>query len=168
MSLSKYLLMALVIAALVSPVLADAEVDNSTIYQSSSDSILSTPFVDFNLWILITLLGLGFLILSNITKPDQNPALWAIISPLFLFPSAYFSLMLRQSFVVSTLVDEGTGVGAIDEIHVHISNLMTHPEWLCVIMSIITILSFVNIWFIITKKPIEKTKKEEFVGGGGI
>lgn len=126
-------------------------------YISTTDLVMSTPFIDFSLWVFITLLGVGFLILSNICKEEQAPKLWAILSPLFFGPSTYFTLFLRKT-VVTTYFNSSS------ELHVNAVNVITHPEWLCVLMAIITVISCVNLWMALSKKPIEKTRKEEFLG----
>ncbi len=128
-------------------------------YISTSDLVLSTPYLDFNLWVLITLLGLGFLVLSNLCNENQAPKLWAIIAPWFIGPSAYFTLFLRKTSVTTYFNNTA-------ELHVNSVNIITHPEWLCVVMSFVLVISFVNIWMHLAKKPMEKSKKEEVVGKG--
>lgn len=152
------LILIVVVASLIFPAMAGIPDTGMTTHISTSDIVISTPYLEFNLWVFITLLGLFFLILSNFTKPDQAPKLWAIIAPLFIGPSAYFALMLRKTTVV-------TYTSATD-IHASAVNVITHPEWLCVVMSIILVISFVNIWMQLSKQPMEKSKKEEVVGNG--
>lgn len=143
---------------LISTVFAESIIDtNMTSLNSVNDIVVNTPYLDTNLWILITLLGLGFLILSNIAGKDQAATLWAIIAPLFLLPSAYFCTMMSTA---STAVN----YYGINQTFVQRINIITHPEWLALVMGVIFIISLVNIWMVATKNPIEKTKKEEFMG----
>lgn len=132
-----------------------------TVYTSTSDIIVSTPYIGTGLWYMITAIGLIFLILSNVCGRDQNPVLWAIIAPFFLGPSAYFTIMMRQSVVISMF-------NSTTEAHVNVVNVVTHPEWLTIVMGIVFIFSLFNVWYHLTAKPVEKTDRSEFMGGNQI
>jgi hypothetical protein len=105
---------------LVLPASADL---NNTVIQTT---VVSTPYLDTTIWILVTLLGLGFLILSNLAKPDQNPALWAIIAPFFIGPASYFSLQVGSTAFVPYLDDSMV-------MHVSIEEVAFHIEWMAVV-----------------------------------
>lgn len=130
---------------------------------NTTDLVVNTPYIDFSIWVLITLIGLGFLILSRIDNNrvdgrPQNSVLWSLIAPFFLFPSAYFSLMLRQSQLVVTNTSETISVQSV--------NIITHPEWLAVVMFIIAIFSVINFFYYLTYKPIEKPTRQDLYGDG--
>jgi hypothetical protein len=154
----RLLIITLLVIMLVFPAMASMPDTGMTSHISTSDIVVNTPYLDFGLWVLITLLGLFFLVLSNFAKPEQAPKLWAIVAPLFLGPSAYFTLLLRETSIATYT--------NTTEMHINAVNVITHPEWLCVAMSIILVISFVNIWMQLSKQPMEKSKKEEVVGKG--
>ena len=125
---------------------------------NTTDLVINTPYLDFNLWILITLIGLGFLVFSRWEKNPQNAVLWSLIAPFFLFPSAYFSLMLRQTKLIVDSTTEGVSAQSV--------NIITHPEWLAVVMFIIAIFSVINFFYYLTYKPIEKPTRQDIYGDG--
>lgn len=149
----KLILLVALVLALIQPVFAG--IDNTTI----TTTIIDTQYLDLTIWILIVLLGFGFLILSNIRAEwNKNAALWAIISPFFLFPSAYFALQIQTMSYVPTV--DGAG-----EVHVAIQQTVYHPEWLALVIAIMFIFSVINIFYILTRKPVEKpTRKELDIG----
>ena len=134
---------------------------NTTVYSSVADLIVNTPYLDVEVWKLITLLGLGFLILSNLTTKEQNNVLWALIAPFFLFPSAWFALQLNSPRFTAYVVDNST-------VRLQTTNIIFHPEWLAFVMGVIWVLSLINLWMIFIKKPMERTTKQEFMGREGI
>jgi hypothetical protein len=154
----RLLILTLLVIMLVYPAMAGVPDTGMKTYISTSDLVVNTPYLDFGLWVLITLLGLFFLVLSNFAKPEQAPKLWAIIAPLFIGPSAYFTLFLRKTSIATYT--------STTDIHINAVNVITHPEWLCVVMSIVLVISFVNLWVQLSKQPMEKSKKEEVVGKG--
>ena len=137
------------LALLVSPALAD--IQNASI----STTIIDTPYLDFNIWLLITLLGLGLLILSNITSKEQNSALWAVLCPFFTFPAMRFALMIQTMSYVPF-------VDSSNVVHISIQQTVFHPEWLAFILGVVFIISLVNIWYILTKKPVERQERDTF------
>ena len=150
---SKLILLAALVLALVQPVFAG--IDNTTI----STTIINTQYLDLTIWILIVLLGFGFLILSNIqTEWNKNAALWAIIAPFFLFPAAYFSLQIQTMSYVPTVDSDGV-------IHVAIQQTVYHPEWLALVLGIMFILSVINIFYILTRKAVVKPSRKELDTG---
>jgi hypothetical protein len=150
---SKLIIFGALLAALVQPVFAG--IDNTTI----STTIINTQYLDLTIWILIVLLGFGFLILSNIRAEwNANAALWAIIAPFFLFPSAYFALQIQTMSYVPT-VDSG---GAV---HVAIQQTVYHPEWLALVLAIMFIFSVINVFVIVTRKAVIKPTRKELDTG---
>lgn len=150
---SKLIIFGALLASLVQPVFAG--IDNTTI----STTIINTQYLDLTIWILIVLLGFGFLILSNIRAEwNANAALWAIISPFFLFPSAYFALQIQTMSYVPT-VDSG---GAV---HVAIQQTVYHPEWLALVLAIMFLFSIINIFYILTRKAVVKPSRRELDTG---
>ena len=127
-----------------------------TVTLATSDMVVNTPYLDFRLWILITAIGLLLLVYSNYEKEPVISVVWALMAPLFIAPSAYFSLLLRQTVLA---VDTASG-----DVSVTAINVITHPEWLCFIMSVILILAIVNFFYHLTKKPVEKTSRKEVLG----
>lgn len=128
-----------------------AGIENTTI----TTTIINTQYLDLTIWILIVLLGFGFLILSNIRASwNANAALWALISPFFLFPAAYFSLQIQTMSYVPTLDASGA-------IHVAIQQTVYHPEWLALVLAIMFILSVINLFYILTRKAVEKPSRKE-------
>jgi len=159
-TISKRLLLLITIVVMImQPVVASIPDTAMASYITTSDVVINTPYLDFSTWIFITLLGFFFLILSNFAQPDQAPKLWAIIAPLFIGPSAYFALMLRRVTVGMHMTST--------EMHINAVNTIMHPEWLCFILSVILVLSLINLWMQLSNKPMEKTKKEEVLGSGG-
>jgi len=149
----KLILLVVMLAALVQPVFAGIE--NTTI----TTTIINTQYLDLTIWILIVLLGFGFLILSNIHASwNANAALWALISPFFLFPAAYFSLQIQTMSYVPTLDADGA-------IHVAIQQTVYHPEWLALVLAIMFILSVINLFYILTRKAVEKPSRKELDTG---
>jgi len=145
----KLILLGLLVLALVQPVFAG--IDNTTI----STTIINTQYLDLTIWILIVLLGFGFLILSNIRVDwNANAALWAIIAPFFLFPAAYFALQIQTMSYVPTV----DGAGAV---HVAIQQTVYHPEWLAIVLGIMFILSVINLFYILTRKAVVKPTRKE-------
>ena len=149
----KLILLAALVASLVQPVFAG--IDNTTI----STTIINTQYLDLQIWLLIVLLGFGFLILSNIrTEWNANAALWAIIAPFFLFPAAYFSLQIQTMSYVPT-------VDAAGAVHVAIQQTVYHPEWLALVLAIMFLFSIINIFYILTRKAVVKPSRRELDTG---
>lgn len=138
-----------------------AEMDTGvTVYGNTTDIVVTSPYVNENLWFIITILGLIFLVLSNIVAKDQNPVLWAIISPILLFWSLWTSSGISSTYLISNF---GT-----TEAHVNAVNIVAPQTGLTIIMGIIFILAAVNLWYCATNKPMEKTPQAEFTGNRGI
>jgi len=131
-----------------------ATLENTTM----QTTIVDSPYLDINIWMLITLLGLGFMILSNFAKPEQNSALWAIIAPFFLGASAYFTLQLQYMAFVPV-------ADSSNQVHIFGEIVVFHPIWFALVMGIVFIFSCINLFYILTKKPIEKPGREEIYGG---
>lgn len=149
----KLILLVALLASLVQPVFAG--IDNTTI----STTIINTQYLDLTIWILIVLLGFGFLILSNIhAEWNANAALWAIIAPFFLFPAAYFTLQIQTMSYVPTV--DGAG-----EVHVAIQQTVYHPEWLALVLGIMFLFSIINIFYILTRKAVVKPTRKELDTG---
>jgi len=155
----RLLLLITLVLLIIQPAIASIPDSGMSSYITTSDVVINTPYLDFNTWVFITLLGFFFLILSNFAKPDQAPKLWAIIAPLFIGPSAYFVLMLRRVTVGMHMTST--------EMHINAVNTIMHPEWLCFVMSVILVIALINAWVQLSKQPIEKTKKEDILGSGG-
>jgi len=154
----------LILVCLIAPFCsAQSQADtNLNVYYGTTDVVISSPFLDLNLFILLFLLGLGFAVLSNVCRKDQGSVLWGIFAIIFENPMAYFALQLK-TFSAPYLFN-GTA-----ELHVNIVNVVEHPEWLCVLLVIIGVLLWVNLYYVMTKeKSIEKTNKAEFLGDGNI
>lgn len=151
---SKLILFGVMLAALVQPVFAG--IDNTTI----STTIIDTQYLDLTIWILIVLLGFGFLILSNIrTEWNANAAsLWAVISPFFMFPAAYFALQIQTMSYVPTVDSDGA-------VHVAIQQTVYHPEWLALVLAIMFIFSIINFFYILTRKAVVKPTRRELDTG---
>jgi hypothetical protein len=151
----KLILLIALVAALVQPVFAG--IDNTTI----STTIINTQYLDLTIWILIVLLGFGFLILSNIRaqwNSQSSQALWALIAPFFLFPAAYFTLQIQTMSYVPTLDAEGA-------VHVAIQQTVYHPEWLALVLGIMFLFSIINFFYIITRKAVVKPSRSELTTG---
>lgn len=131
-----------------------AEVNNATIVTT----VINTPYLDMTIWVFIVLLGLGFMILSNITTKDQNNALWALISPFFMWPSAYFATMIQTMSYVPV-------ADANNIVHITIQQTVFHPEWLAIVLGIISLFSTINVYYILTKKPFERESRDNIYGG---
>ena len=140
----------IIIAWLLFILPVSAATANSTIVTT----IIDTPYLDYSIWLLILLLGLGFLILSNIAQPNQGSALWALIAPFFLWSAAYFSLMIQTMSYVPTIGTDGL-------VYITIQQTVYHPEWLALVLGIISILSTINVFYILTKKAIQKPTRAE-------
>jgi hypothetical protein len=149
----KKLVFFLLLLFLIQPVLAD--VGNTSI----TTTIIDTQYLDLEIWTLIVLLGLGFLILSNVRAEwNTNAALWAIIAPFFLFPSAYFSLQIQTMSYVAT-------VDSLGQVRVAIQQTVYHPEWLAIVLAIIFIFSIINIFYILTRNAVVKPTRRELDTG---
>ena len=144
--LTKLFLLSLALLTLLQPVSAI----NSTI----NTSIVNSPYLSVNLWVFITCIGLFFMVLSNLTSPEQNNSLWALIAPFFIFASAYFALMMQTTTITQNIDTSGLVTVAIQQ-------TVYHPEWLAAIMGIVFLCSIVNVWFVMTRKPIERPTQDE-------
>jgi hypothetical protein len=122
---------------------------------SVNTSIVNTPYIDINIWYFITIMGLLLMFISNITTKEQNAPLWALLAIFFTFPSAYFANMLSRTTIAQSTASDGS-------VSVAIQQTVFHPEWLNVILGIVFVFSFINVWYILTKKPIEKPTRQEF------
>ena len=136
----------LLLLFLISPVIAADTVNTS---------IVSSPYIDINIFFFIVILALLFLFISNVTTPEQNAPLWALIALFFAFPAAYFANMISRTTIAQTTASDGT-------LSVAIQQTVFHPEWLSYLLGLIFIISLVNVFYIWTKKPIEKPKSEDF------
>jgi hypothetical protein len=141
----KKILSLLFLLLIISPVIA---------VDSVKTSIVSTPYIDISIWYFITIMGLLLMFVSNITSKEQNAPLWALLAIFFTFPSAYFANMLSRTTIAQSTASDGT-------VSVAIQQTVFHPEWLNVILGIVFVLSFINVWYIWTKKPIEKPTRQE-------
>jgi hypothetical protein len=125
------------------------------VYTNSTTLIVESPFCDINIWYLITLLGFGLLILSNIVPLEKNASLYAILAPLFFGLSAWFSTGLQFS---TTGITSSVIYGNTPKIDVTTGNIIYHVDWLSYLMIVIFLISLVNVFYIFTKKPIETQK----------
>jgi len=126
---------------------------------SISTTIIDTQYLDLEIWMLIVLLGFGFLILSNVRADwNSNAPLWAIIAPFFLFPAAYFTLQIQTMSYVATVDAQGV-------VRVAIQQTVYHPEWLAIVLGIMFILSVINLFYILTRKAVVKPTRKELDTG---
>jgi hypothetical protein len=123
---------------------------NSTI----NTIIVSSPYIDINLWYFIAAIALLLLFISNITTKDQNSALWAVLCPWFSFASMYFALFLSTTTTTQLLLNATW--------QVQVNQTVTHPEWLAFLFGIVFLASMVNVWWILSGKDkvIEKQKQD--------
>ena len=143
---SIFILCLLCLLLLASPILAADTV---------STSVVDSPYIDINIWYFITFMGLLLMFISNITTKEQNAPLWALIAIFFTFPSAYFANMLSRTTIAQSVASDGS-------VSVAIQQTVFHPEWLSYLLGIIFVLSFLNIWYIWTRNPIEKPTRKEY------
>jgi len=124
-----------------------------------STTIIDTQYLDLEIWMLIVLLGFGFLILSNVRAEwNSNAPLWALISPFFLFPAAYFTLQIQTMSYIASMDSSGV-------IHMVIQQTVYHPEWLAIVLGIMFILSVINLFYILTRKAVVKPTRKELDTG---
>lgn len=153
MSPRNFIFLIAAVALLMIP--ASAAVTNATI----ETTVISTVYLDFNIWIFITLLGFGFLILSNIVDVKRhNAALWALIAPFFMWPAAYFAGMIQTMSYVPTVDQYGM-------IHIVIQQTVFNIPWLQIVLGIMALFTTINFFYIITKKDspasVEKPTRRE-------
>jgi hypothetical protein len=122
---------------------------------SISTSVIETSYLSLDIWIWLVLFGFGFMILSNMTTPEQNNVLWALIAPFFMFPAAYFASMLQEVTKVSNF----NTTSNMTDFSISIS--VYHIDWLAYLLGLMFIFSFINVLYIATKKPIEKPTQNE-------
>ncbi|MCJ7697130.1 MAG: hypothetical protein MUO73_02225 [Thermoplasmata archaeon] len=144
-----FLVAAVLIAFLITPVYA------VPVYTNSTTLMIDSQFCDINIWYLITLLGFGLFILSNIVSLDKNASLYAILAPLFFGLSAWFSTGLQFS---TTGITSSVIYGNTPKIDVTTGNIIYHVDWLSYLMIVIFLLSIINVFYIFTKKPVETQK----------
>ena len=151
---SKHLLLLLILLACIT--FASAAEVNVTV----DTPVVNTPYISEGLWIMITLLGLGFMILANITVKNTGAAIWALISPFFMIASAYFASNIEH-VEVTTVYDSATGTFNVLSQH-----FVYHVDWFAQIMGIMFVLSFINMWYIwLVRIPaITAAKKEDVMG----
>ena len=119
-----------------------------------STIIVNTPYLEYNIWVWLLLLGFGFLILSHLTNKDQMNSLWAMIAPPFLITAAYFANMIAITQTDVTFVNS-TPIVAINTV-------VTPQSWLAYFLGIWFVASLISMFYIWTKKPIEKTDKKDW------
>ncbi|MDD2246339.1 MAG: hypothetical protein PHC39_04575 [Proteiniphilum sp.] len=130
----------------------DATLFSSMLNTTINTAVVSSPYVDINIWYFITAIGLLLFLISNITTKEQNNSLWAVLCPFFTFPSMYFALNYCVTDVQQTWVNNTQ--------QVMIQQTVYHPEWLAFVFGVIFICSIINIWYVVTKEPIERQKKD--------
>ena len=141
-----FLVVIVLISFLITPVFA------VPVYTNSTTSIIDSQFCDINIWYLITLLGFGLLILSNIIPLDKNASLYALLAPLFFGLSAWFANKLQFS---TTGITSSVIYGNTPKIDVTTGNIIYHVDWLSYLMIVIFLISLINVFYIFTKKPVE-------------
>lgn len=128
---------------------------------TSDTTVVSSSFLDIYIWALILVIGIFFLVLSNITTKDTGAPLWALLSPFFLFAAAYFSSMLQRVEVIMCF-NSNTG-----RYEILIENLVYHLDWIAIgLFGVLFIFSFINMWYVLTKNPVEKPNRKEIYGNG--
>ena len=126
---------------------------------TSDTTVVSSNFLDIYIWALILIVGIFFLVLSNLTSKETGAPIWALLSPFFLFSAAYFSSMLQRVEVIMCF-NSNTG-----QYEILIENFIYHLDWIAVgLFGILFIFSFINMWYILTKKPLERTKRSDLYG----
>jgi len=133
----------------------------SSINVTVDTNVVNSPYLDVWIWVIIVVLGIFFLVLSNLTTKDTGAPLWAIIAPFFTFASAYFSTKL-QYINSEIFYDASTNTYRVITEH-----FVYHLDWIAIgLLGAVFILSFINMWFILTKKPVEKPQRQEILGNG--
>lgn len=158
--MKRLLLIAVLLAMIVCPVLAAEFDENYTVTGQIDTTPVNSPYIDAGLWFYITSIGFIALGLSYLPR-KYGGSLWAMISPLFLFASARFASMLQYT-ITSTYFEAATGTGVnaeLDEWHLLLDYVVYHVDWLAIVMGIIFLLSFINMWYILSRKTIEKPSR---------
>lgn len=153
------ILLILLVTFLLSPVSAyTAQATPPTVYSTVDTTIVNSPYLDVNIWILILLLGVLFFIMSRTPYFDNGTrAVWALLCPFFTLGAAYFSSMLQYTSTTTFYNQTANTVQVISE------HFIYHLDWLAVgLLGILFIFSFINAWAVLMEKPVEKPTKEEF------
>lgn len=133
----------------------------SSVDVTVNTSVINSNYLEIGIWIIILLLGVFFLVASNITTKETGAPLWALIAPFFTFAAAYFSTML-QYIQVTTYYDS-----TADTYRVVTEHFIYHLDWMATgLLGLLFVFSFVNMWYILTKKPIERPTRNEMFGSG--
>ena len=133
----------------------------SSVNVTADTTVVNSPYLEVGIWVIIVGLGVFFFVLSNITTKETGAPIWALLAPFFTFASAYFSTKL-QYIMATTYYDTSANTYRVITEH-----FVYHLDWIATcLLGILFIFSFINMWYILTKAPVERPNRKEIYGSG--